>query len=629
MSKGKQRARETLYEPLPPDHFRVIELEDTGTYLNATINCCLRAIPLSDIKSGNVSYAALSYVWGHMETQRPIVCNGIPTNIGANLYDALWQFVSGTCHIPTYLWIDSLCINQGDHEEKADQVRRMGDIYREAELVLVWLGTGSGMAGGAFDRFWRGLREDSSGNIRLDAGDREVGVNFLRNADWFYRAWTFQEIALARSALVFCGPFSAPWETIISQFSDDIDAIKYLKQMSSSKRPKTLLELLKATANRNATDPRDMIYSILGLYSGSQELIPKYNVSVEHVFAEAAVAIANEEGFLTFHLSGIRYLRSMWLWDPSSHQQMLHLNQEAAPRSWIPDWSRLKSEDVGNNTDREIFSYPALHSSFQMNIRLSGSNLVARGLVLGHWVRLNKGQVVDWHYEGKGVLQGFPKCVASATTGKTRSGTFTDNWQFDEGEKSPAYFPGSEIHNMLLDHCHGACSCRNPNPRGMMESLKYHVHGSRMDRWLVDTGPCSCGGEVPSIETWGWLCLIFGSDLLLIMQPVRDINSEGNLKFYIRHILPTSNPENWQTESVRAQLLVGQQKLMPQVRNCPKGQHQQLQWKSDEPLGPSSPRLEKCHLNWIPTEFEIVGDIPEIDQIRRKDPPCSYYSSDR
>ncbi len=39
-----------------------------------------------------------------------------------------------------------------------------------------------------------------------------------------------------------------------------------------------------------------------------------------------------------------------------------------------------------------------------MAISFSGINLVARGLVLGHWVRLDQGEVVDWHYKGKGVL---------------------------------------------------------------------------------------------------------------------------------------------------------------------------------------------------------------------------------
>lgn len=38
------------------------------------------------------------------------------------------------------LWIDAVCIDQTDHREKSRQVAQMGDIYRDAERVLVWLG---------------------------------------------------------------------------------------------------------------------------------------------------------------------------------------------------------------------------------------------------------------------------------------------------------------------------------------------------------------------------------------------------------------------------------------------------------------------------------------------------------
>jgi hypothetical protein len=39
-----------------------------------------------------------------------------------------------------FLWIDAICINQSDNEEKSQQVRLMGEIYSKAEVVRVWLG---------------------------------------------------------------------------------------------------------------------------------------------------------------------------------------------------------------------------------------------------------------------------------------------------------------------------------------------------------------------------------------------------------------------------------------------------------------------------------------------------------
>ncbi len=46
-----------------------------------------------------------------------------------------------TQHIPpTYLWVDAICINQSDPDERGHQVRLMDRIYSEADCVSIWLG---------------------------------------------------------------------------------------------------------------------------------------------------------------------------------------------------------------------------------------------------------------------------------------------------------------------------------------------------------------------------------------------------------------------------------------------------------------------------------------------------------
>lgn len=40
------------------------------------------------------------------------------------------------------IWIDALCINQDDDEEKGIQVQMMDRIFQEAKRVAVWLGVG-------------------------------------------------------------------------------------------------------------------------------------------------------------------------------------------------------------------------------------------------------------------------------------------------------------------------------------------------------------------------------------------------------------------------------------------------------------------------------------------------------
>ena len=52
--------------------------------------------------------------------------------------------VSGNTRVDNLLgsfyWCNALCINQNDDQEKGHQVNQMGQIYSEAQKVLVWLG---------------------------------------------------------------------------------------------------------------------------------------------------------------------------------------------------------------------------------------------------------------------------------------------------------------------------------------------------------------------------------------------------------------------------------------------------------------------------------------------------------
>src|SRR3569833_1051677 len=119
------------------------------------------------------SYAALSYTWGQPRTvffaERVPYDSGIPffiycdgTRIAAteNCYKGLMylgMFAGLDCVNQTpavtseltvrepyqgsrYIWIDSICINQHDNQEKAVQVSMMSRIYRQAQAVYIWLG---------------------------------------------------------------------------------------------------------------------------------------------------------------------------------------------------------------------------------------------------------------------------------------------------------------------------------------------------------------------------------------------------------------------------------------------------------------------------------------------------------
>lgn len=89
------------------------------------------------------SYTALSYVWGPPSTTSgsendTLVVNGEAIPARQNLLSALRAFRRRKD--TAYIWVDAVCINQDDLEEKMTQINLMGDIYSLAERTVIWLG---------------------------------------------------------------------------------------------------------------------------------------------------------------------------------------------------------------------------------------------------------------------------------------------------------------------------------------------------------------------------------------------------------------------------------------------------------------------------------------------------------
>jgi hypothetical protein len=88
-------------------------------------------------------FEAFSYTWGSSDDPETAYVHESAhvissLKIGQNLCCALKHLRYPDK--PRILWIDSICINQGDLEECESQVLRMRDIYKLADRVLIWLG---------------------------------------------------------------------------------------------------------------------------------------------------------------------------------------------------------------------------------------------------------------------------------------------------------------------------------------------------------------------------------------------------------------------------------------------------------------------------------------------------------
>ncbi|KAN0121979.1 Heterokaryon incompatibility protein (HET) domain containing protein [Hyaloscypha variabilis] len=178
------------------------------------------------------AYKALSYTWGapygvdqedHHEYATldcPIACDGKPFMITKNLLEGLIQLQDRGEQ--GWLWIDAICINQDDEEEKAVQISMMSAIYADASMVIVWLGVLDDASLKALELFDQRLQHEdkqyqaNSGGIPQEADSPQQDYTIFKQADeellerffrrrWFRRVWIVQEIALAKEVIALCG----------------------------------------------------------------------------------------------------------------------------------------------------------------------------------------------------------------------------------------------------------------------------------------------------------------------------------------------------------------------------------------------------------------------------------------
>lgn len=192
------------------------------------------------------NFTALSYVWGDPSVTKPITVDGEPFDVTLNLEEGLRAIREP--RRPRVLWIDAICINQKDVNEKNVQVPQMGRLYSSAPEVFAWLGPSnpnielfvSWMRGHATmsditaSQYWTTLearsavsksaeRERDWAVIQAYEGYRE----FLALSYWS-RMWTFQEYLLPRAEpVLLCGniqPFQV--STVVGTL--DIDRLTEL-----------------------------------------------------------------------------------------------------------------------------------------------------------------------------------------------------------------------------------------------------------------------------------------------------------------------------------------------------------------------------------------------------------------
>ncbi|KAJ4421331.1 hypothetical protein N0V82_003842 [Gnomoniopsis sp. IMI 355080] len=331
-------------------------------------------------------YVALSYTWGNHRPSKTILVDGKFMPIGENLHavlsilkqkDQAHHFSEDPSReaelFQHHFWIDAICVNQDDYNERGHQVNLMARIFSEAKCVIAWLGprTHNSWLGIHFirtgkhpnapdDRYlntW-GL-DDSKVRRKAEIWDEAyTAVIDLLSRPYWERMWVVQEFLLPSNLIILCGDTGAWWESMDRNFLSksptelallwsgrsvvtdhtttgwwNLNEARRRWQASTSLKTtnsQTLDSLLRQFHRGECRDVRDRVYALLSLVRSpaaatSVMLSADYNISARKLYHRVLSYLRHFSSLTNFvEWASFRLLLSQALEIPQDVEFQLH-----------------------------------------------------------------------------------------------------------------------------------------------------------------------------------------------------------------------------------------------------------------------------------------------------------------
>lgn len=168
-------------------------------------------------------------------------------------------------------------------------------------------------------------------------------VRQMMRCKWWNRMWTLQEIVVAKSVTVLYGCCVTNWETfaqsaktfysspntplvsdyrpVITHYARTVSTLTMMRNLWARGKRGTLLSLLTDFSHREASDPRDRVYALLGLAQTPLPITPDYTMDVLYTYQTTMLSIVEASGDLAV-LSGD-----------------IGRKARCDIPSWVPDWT--------------------------------------------------------------------------------------------------------------------------------------------------------------------------------------------------------------------------------------------------------------------------------------------------
>ncbi|KXX74630.1 Heterokaryon incompatibility protein 6, OR allele [Madurella mycetomatis] len=373
------------YSPLAldPPEVRLLTLEKGS--MEDPIKCEVNIYDFDQKLYGE--YETLSYVWGGPEEAIKVGGN-TEFKVKKNLAEALRHIRAEDK--TRLLWVDAICINQGDKVEKGQQLGKIGDIYKRCKNCIIWLGTLSSQANpndavellkilaklapkhshdskeGEGTHFLEtGCFKTSSTERTIVSSEYETQFNALSELlalPWWKRTWTIQELALSPKIELRCGTAEIPYEAI-RDFVKGLIHHAYSKCCKDIRLRLTGLGFDLFLTVEEKLDP--MVFTREQRAEDNTFLQPSYTTPVRTAITEATFGcIKNEEGGAEL-LMGERIFRSQ------NRYTKLYVPSwvsDGCFRTFPPKWAMMER--------RRLNIYSSFASEFSAEIQTLQQNFV-------------------------------------------------------------------------------------------------------------------------------------------------------------------------------------------------------------------------------------------------------------
>lgn len=278
-ASGYFRENDAVYEPLRSGQIRLLTIK--RGYDSNPLLCQLDAIDLEN----SPSYEAVSYCWGGLD-EKPesiMIGNRQSLKVTQHLGEGLRRLRFNNAN--RVVWIDAVCINQANIDEKNHQIPMMKDIYGRAHRTLIWVGNLT-MTEENCQRIGRAQGDSKASELtlchnseletvvhgtaaNLERTLKQYADDVRRNQStdvWWKRLWCIQEYYLSSlRPVVYIGPHSINWvshyDTAPANPSADhnkVQICRHFKQAPRLDQPTCLIPSIK-----HASTPQPLFPALL------------------------------------------------------------------------------------------------------------------------------------------------------------------------------------------------------------------------------------------------------------------------------------------------------------------------------------------------------------------------------